>query len=54
VNKYEWQLLGNYGYGWDILTTETTRAGINARLKEYYDNDRHLSGLKLKRVSANA
>ena len=21
IKGYEWELLGNYGYGWDVLTT---------------------------------
>ena len=34
----EWQLLGNYGYGFEVLTTEENRKGIKERLKEYKKN----------------
>lgn len=34
----EWQLLSNYGYGWQIELTELTNKEIRKRLKEYQDN----------------
>lgn len=33
-----WNLLGNYGYGFDLLTSEISRKEINNRLKEYRQN----------------
>ena len=52
---YDWELWGNYGYGWDLLTTTTTRAEIGAMLKSYRANDVHALGFKIKSVRvANA
>jgi hypothetical protein len=34
----EYQLLANYGQGWEVETTEETRKEIKERLKEYRDN----------------
>lgn len=34
----EYQLLANYGQGWEHETTEQTRAEIKERLKEYRAN----------------
>lgn len=34
----EYQLLANYGQGWEVETTEETRAEIKERLKEYRAN----------------
>jgi hypothetical protein len=35
----EYELQGNYGQGWECLTTEDTRADIRARLREYRENE---------------
>lgn len=49
MNGYKWELWGNYGTGWDLLTTETTRTEINAREREYRANESGVN-YKLKRV----
>ena len=48
---YEFELHGNYGYGWDHLTTESTRSEILNRKKEYEANEKGAS-YKIKRVKA--
>jgi hypothetical protein len=35
----EYELMGYYGQGWELLTTETTRKGIRAREKDYRENE---------------
>ena len=50
---YEYELQGNYGYGWDTLTTESTRKDINMRLSEYRANERGVM-LRIKRVKVVA
>lgn len=35
----EYDLLGNWGYGWDYLLTEDSVEKIKLRLKEYREND---------------
>lgn len=35
----EFELQGNYGHGWECLTTEDTLAGARARRREYVDNE---------------
>lgn len=34
----EYQLLSNYGHGWEVETTEETRKEIKQRLREYREN----------------
>ncbi|MBR3444783.1 MAG: hypothetical protein IKH14_02795 [Prevotella sp.] len=36
---YEFEVQGNYGYGWDCLTTEETRAEAEAQKKCYDENE---------------
>lgn len=36
---YDWELWGNYGNRWDLLTTEATRKEISAREREYRANE---------------
>ena len=36
----EWELQGNYGYGWDMLTTEETKQDAMKQLKCYRENER--------------
>ena len=36
---YEWELQGNYGYGWDILITESTLKGAREQERTYRAND---------------
>lgn len=38
VLKDEYEIQGNYGYGWDVKCTEETRKEANQRLKEYREN----------------
>ena len=48
--SYEWELLGNYGSGWDLLTTAATRKEINQLERDYRANEPGLP-LKIRRVS---
>lgn len=39
VNKiYEWDILGNYGYGWEILYTATSKNEASNILNDYRVN----------------
>lgn len=50
---YDYEVQGYYaGHGWETLTTEQTRGDALARLKDYRDNERGLTGLRIKRVKA--
>jgi len=46
---YEYQLLGNYGSGWDLLTTGESRREISQLERDYRLNEPGLP-LKIKRV----
>lgn len=46
----EWQLLSNYGYGWQIELTELTNKEIRKRLKEYQNNTNGQFKIKKVRV----
>jgi hypothetical protein len=35
----EWELQGNYGHGWECLTTEESRAAARAQKKCYEENE---------------
>jgi hypothetical protein len=35
----EWTIYGNYGNGWEEVTTETSHSEARERLKEYRDNE---------------
>jgi hypothetical protein len=48
--SYEYEIQGNYGHGWDTLTTEETRALALDQLKVYRENER--IPLRMKRVNA--
>lgn len=37
--EYEYEVQGNYGYGWEMVTTEDTPTEARKRLKEYDDNE---------------
>jgi hypothetical protein len=39
IKGYEWELRGNYGSGWDLLTTENTLQGAREQLRTYIAND---------------
>jgi hypothetical protein len=47
--SYEYEIQGNYGYGWDILTTEETLPEAREQLKTYRANERGVL-LKIVRV----
>jgi len=52
LTMYEYELQGNYGYGWDLLTTEETRADALAQLAKYRANEK--IPLRIKRVKVEA
>lgn len=52
--SYEYEVQGNYGDGWDTLTTTDTRAEANQMLRTYQDNDYQVLGLRIKRVRVQA
>ena len=47
---YEYEIQGNYGYGWDLLTTEETLSEARAQLSTYRANES--IPLRIKRVRA--
>jgi hypothetical protein len=49
VKLYEWELLGNYGSGWDLLTTADSRSEILQLEKDYRLNE-PTTPLKIKSV----
>jgi hypothetical protein len=49
TTHFEYELYGNYGYGWDYILTEYSREEINERKKEYQENEG--IPLKIKRIS---
>jgi hypothetical protein len=49
--SYEWELLGNYGSGWDLLTTAAIRKEIHQLERDYRANEPGLP-LKIRRVRA--
>ena len=46
--QYEYEIQGNYGYGWDMLTTEATLPEARAQLATYQANES--IPLRIKRV----
>lgn len=36
-----WEVQGNYGYGWDMVTTEESHKEAIAMLKCYQENERN-------------
>ena len=34
-----WDIYGNYGEGWELVTAETTWKGTKQRLREYRENE---------------
>lgn len=34
-----WNVQGNYGFGWETVTAETTYREVRARLREYRENE---------------
>lgn len=41
ITKWEYEVIGNWGYGWDMVTTENTKADALVRLREYRQNDKN-------------
>jgi hypothetical protein len=39
MTAYEYELQGNYGYGWDILTTEETLKAARGQERTYRANE---------------
>ena len=37
--RYEYEVQGNYGYGWDLLTTEETKEDALIQKKCYDENE---------------
>jgi hypothetical protein len=50
VMVYEYEIQGNYGYGWDLLTTEDTIKEARAQVETYRANE--TIPLRIKRVRA--
>lgn len=48
MKGYEYEIQGNYGYGWDLLTTEDTIQGARVQLRTYQANES--IPLRIKRV----
>ena len=48
--KDEYQLMSNYGYGWDIETTENTYKEAKQQLKCYRENTNGIHKIIKKRV----
>lgn len=44
-----WEVQGNYGYGWECVTTEMKYREARDRLKEYREND-HYGSFRIKLV----
>jgi hypothetical protein len=53
MSKYEFELQGNYGYGWDVLTTEETLKGARAQERTYLANEGGGVIYKIVRVRAS-
>lgn len=45
----EFVIQGNYGQGWEDVTTETTYKEARKRLKEYNENERQYAHKLIKR-----
>jgi len=52
MQEYEYEIQGNYGDGWDMLTTEATRAEALAQLSTYRANE--AIPLRIKKVKVAA
>lgn len=52
MQEYEYEIQGNYGYGWDMLTTESTRAEALAQLATYRANES--VPLRIQKVKVSA
>jgi hypothetical protein len=45
----EYTIQGNYGNGWEDLTSEATRTEAKNRLREYNENERQYAHRMIKR-----
>lgn len=52
--KDEWELIGNWGFGWESILMEDSYKEIKQRLREYRENDPRAEYMIVKhRVSIN-
>jgi len=47
---YEYEVQGNYGQGWEMVTTEDNPNEANKRLQEYRENEPYPFKIVKKRV----
>ena len=47
---YEYEVQGNYGQGWEMVTTEDSLVEAKQRLKEYRENEPYPFKIVKKRV----
>jgi hypothetical protein len=52
MTDYEFEIQGNYGQGWEMVTTETTRPEANEQLACYRENEPG-TPFRVKRVKAD-
>lgn len=43
----EWEIHTNYGYGWEVELTESSRKEARDRVREYRENAQNLIGIKI-------
>lgn len=52
--KDVYNLMSNYGYGWEVELTEDTKKEALERLKEYRENGNGQYKIEKKRIQINA
>lgn len=45
----EYEILADYGYGYEVVTTETTLNEAKQRAREYRENDTYALDIKIKK-----
>lgn len=50
--KYEFDIEGDYGYGFEMVCCESTKKEANQRLKEYRENEPNII-FRIKRVRSD-
>jgi hypothetical protein len=45
----EYDILADYGYGYEVVTTETTLKEAKQRAREYQENDTYAHDIKIKK-----
>ena len=45
----EYDILADYGYGYEVVTTETTLNEAKQRAREYRENDTYAHDIKIKK-----